>query len=318
MIKFIFYYFLLTIASFEASSHEFTPAQLEITQISERDYLVNWKFPINQVSKSKIKFPEFCSSEEDLFPKRSGKYLEEIIELNCAESLKGSTLNVSNMSFMTDVMVTIRFVNDEIFQDYITSENADLVIPSEVEYSNFSYLFMGFEHLLGGYDHILFVFGLVFLISGWFNLIKTITSFTLAHSITLALSSLGVIRLPQIATEAVIALTIIYLAYEILDKKDLRKIPWHIPFGFGLIHGFGFAGALMEIGFSGQSLFQTLLLFNVGIELAQLSLLPIIFLFIFFFTKMNLRNEFKAVSAFSIGGISSYWFLERTLNLFYA
>ena len=318
MIKFIFYYFLLTIASFEASSHEFTPAQLEITQISESDYLVNWKFPINQVSKSKIKFPEFCSSEEDLFPKRSGKYLEEIIELNCAESLKGSTLNVSNMSFMTDVMVTIRFVNDEIFQDYITSENADLVIPSEVEYSNFSYLFMGFEHLLGGYDHILFVFGLVFLISGWFNLIKTITSFTLAHSITLALSSLGVIRLPQIATEAVIALTIIYLAYEILDKKDLRKIPWHIPFGFGLIHGFGFAGALMEIGFSGQSLFQTLLLFNVGIELAQLSLLPIIFLFIFFFTKMNLRNEFKAVSAFSIGGISSYWFLERTLNLFYA
>ena len=317
MIKFIFYYFLLTIASFEASSHEFTPAQLEITQISESDYLVNWKFPINQVSKSKIKFPEFCSSEEDLFPKRSGKYLQEIIELNCSESLKGSTLNVSNMSFMTDVMVTIRFVNDEIFQDYITSENSDLVIPSEVEYSNFSYLFMGFEHLLGGYDHILFVFGLVFLISGWFNLIKTITSFTLAHSITLALSSIGVIRLPQIATEAVIALTIIYLAYEILDKKDLRKIPWHIPFGFGLIHGFGFAGALMEIGFSGQSLFQTLLLFNVGIELAQLSLLPIIFLLIFFFTKMNLRNEFKTVSAFSIGGISSYWFLERTLNLFY-
>ena len=318
MIKFIFYYFLLTIASFEASSHEFTPAQLEITQISKSDYLVNWKFPINQVSKSKIKFPEFCSSEEDLFPKRSGKYLQEIIELNCSESLKGSTLNVSNMSFMTDVMVTIRFVNDEIFQDYITSEKADLVIPSEVEYSNFSYLFMGFEHLLGGYDHILFVFGLVFLISGWFNLIKTITSFTLAHSITLALSSIGVIRLPQIATEAVIALTIIYLAYEILDKKDLRKIPWHIPFGFGLIHGFGFAGALMEIGFSGQSLFQTLLLFNVGIELAQLSLLPIIFLFIFFFTKSNLRNEFKTVSAFSIGGISSYWFLERTLNLFYA
>ena len=317
MIKFIFYYFLLTIASFEASSHEFTPAQLEVTQISESDYLVNWKFPINQVSKSKIKFPEFCSSEEDLFPKRSGKYLQEIIELNCSESLKGSTLNVSNMSFMTDVMVTIRFVNDEIFQDYITSENSDLVIPSEVEYSNFSYLFMGFEHLLGGYDHILFVFGLVFLISGWFNLIKTITSFTLAHSITLALSSIGVIRLPQIATEAVIALTIIYLAYEILDKKDLRKIPWHIPFGFGLIHGFGFAGALMEIGFSGQSLFQTLLLFNVGIELAQLSLLPIIFLLIFFFTKMNLRNEFKTVSAFSIGGISSYWFLERTLNLFY-
>ena len=111
---------------------------------------------------------------------------------------------------MTDVMVTIRFINDEVFQDYITSENTDLVVPNEVEYSNFSYLFMGFEHLLGGYDHILFVFGLVFLISGWFNLIKTITSFTVAHSITLALSSLGVVRLPQTATEAVIALTIIF------------------------------------------------------------------------------------------------------------
>ena len=165
---------MLVFASFEVNSHEFTPAQLEITQISESDYLVNWKFPLNQSSKSRINFPEFCSSEDDLFPKRSGKYLLEIIELNCAEPLKGSTLNVTNMSFMTDVMVTIRFINDEIFQDYITSENTDLVIPNEVEYSNFSYLFMGFEHLLGGYDHILFVFGLVFLISGWFNLIKTI------------------------------------------------------------------------------------------------------------------------------------------------
>ena len=152
---------MLVFASFEVNSHEFTPAQLEITQISESDYLVNWKFPLNQSSKSK----------------RSGKYLLEIIELNCAEPLKGSTLNVTNMSFMTDVMVTIRFINDEIFQDYITSENTDLVIPNEVEYSNFSYLFMGFDHLLGGYDHILFVFGLVFLISGWFNLIKTIGYF---------------------------------------------------------------------------------------------------------------------------------------------
>ena len=92
-------------------------------------------------------------------------------------------------------------LNDALFD----CENKDLVVPNEVEYSNFSYLFMGFEHLLGGYDHILFVFGLVFLISGWFNLIKTITSFTIAHSITLALSSLGVVKLPQTATEAVIA-----------------------------------------------------------------------------------------------------------------
>ena len=92
--------------SFEASSHEFTPAQLEITQISESDYLVNWKFPLNQPSKSKIKFPEFCSSEDDLFPKRSGKYLLEIIELNCSKSLKGSMLNVTNMSFMTCLLYT--------------------------------------------------------------------------------------------------------------------------------------------------------------------------------------------------------------------
>ena len=119
-------------ASFEVSSHEFTPAQLEITQISESDYLVNWKFPLNQSSKSRINFPEFCSSEDDLFPKRSGKYLLEIIELNCSEPLKGSTLNVTNMSFMTDVMVTIRFINDEIFQDYITSENTDLVIQMKL------------------------------------------------------------------------------------------------------------------------------------------------------------------------------------------
>ena len=114
MSKLVLYSLLIVFASFEVSSHEFTPAQLEITQISESDYLVNWKFPLNQSTKSRINFPEFCSFEDDLFPKRSGKYLLEIIELNCTQSLKGSTLNVTNMSFMTDVMVTIRFINDEV------------------------------------------------------------------------------------------------------------------------------------------------------------------------------------------------------------
>ena len=117
MSKLVLYFFLLVVASFEVSSHEFTPAQLEITQISESDYLVNWKFPLNQSTKSRINFPAFCLSEDDLFPKRSGKYLLEIIELNCTQSLKGSTLNVTNMSVMTDVMVTIRVINDEVFQE---------------------------------------------------------------------------------------------------------------------------------------------------------------------------------------------------------
>ena len=138
-----------------------------------------------------------------------------------------------------------------------------------------AYLYLGVGHLFDGLDHILFIFGLLFCISGLVNIIKTITAFTVAHSITLGLSVYELIYLPQGTVEALIALTIVYLALEINDSDKQLKTPWLMAFSFGLLHGLGFAGALSDIGIANNQMLLSLLFFNVGIELAQIALIPI-------------------------------------------
>ena len=141
-----------------------------------------------------------------------------------------------------------------------------------------AYLWLGIEHLVFGIDHVLFVIGLVYLIPSRWALLKTVTAFTLAHSITLALSVLEVVRVPQGPVEAVIALSIVFLARELLLPAEQRshltgKRPWIMALLFGLLHGFGFAGALADIGLPRDQLATALLLFNVGIEVGQLMII---------------------------------------------
>ena len=164
----------------------------------------------------------------------------------------------------------------------------EIIIPENKQVYPTGYFYLGVEHLLGGIDHIVFVLGLIFLISGFIPLLKTITAFTLAHSITLAISVMGIFKLPSASTEALIALTIIYLAYELTKAESEIKRPWLMAFGFGLLHGFGFAGALSEIGISNDQLFLSLLFFNIGIEIGQLMVIPIVGIIIFFLNKICL------------------------------
>ena len=162
---------------------------------------------------------------------------------------------------------------------------------------------------------MLFVFGLLFLVSGTINLIKTITAFTLAHSITLALSVLGIVSVPQASTEAFIALTIIYLALEVGDKEKYDSTPWLIAFGFGLLHGLGFAGALTEIGINNENLLLSLLFFNVGIEVGQLMVLPLFGVVIYLLKLEKIKIEVNAFASYFIGGLGSYWLIERVLSI---
>ena len=137
-------------------------------------------------------------------------------------------------------------------------------------------------------------------------MLKTITAFTLAHSITLAISVMGIFKLPSASTEALIALTIIYLAYELTKAESEIKRPWLMAFGFGLLHGFGFAGALSEIGISNDQLFLSLLFFNIGIEIGQLMVIPIVGIIIFFLNKIELKNLFRNFVTYGIGGIGLF------------
>ena len=145
----------------------------------------------------------------------------------------------------------------------------------------FHYLNLGIFQLFDGLVHILFIFGFLVCITGFINILKTSTAFTIAHSITLGLTVFDIISLPQCTVEAVIALTIVYLALEVSKSNKSYKTPWLMAFGFGLLHGLGFAGALMDIGIANNQMFLSLVFFNLGIELAQLALIPIPLLMIY-------------------------------------
>ena len=191
----------------------------------------------------------------------------------------------------------------------------EIVIPKDKQIYPTGYFYLGVEHLLGGVDHVVFVLGLIFLISGFVPLLKTVTAFTLAHSITLAISVLGVFKLPSASTEALIALTIIYLAFELTKTESQIKRPWLMAFGFGLLHGFGFAGALSEIGIANDQLFLSLLFFNIGIEIGQLMIIPLVGLIIYVLNFINLKNQFRTLITYGIGGMGVFWFITRIWSI---
>ncbi len=314
MIKKIFLFVLLiSIANLE--SHEFNPAHLIINQNNdEGTYDATWMYPVKNVGKkAKVIFPGVCISEVS-DPYVQGKYYIEEIVLNCSESIKGKFLEIIDLGVFTDALVTINF-QDDTFEGLVNSQRNKLDIPIKEQYYPTTYLYLGINHLFDGLDHILFIFGLIFCISGLGNIIKTITAFTAAHSITLALSIYDLIYLPQGTVEALIALTIIYLALEINESDRQFKTPWLMAFSFGLLHGLGFAGALSDIGIANNQMLLSLLFFNVGIEIAQIALIPIPLLIIYLSTKINIQNYSQIAASLVIGGMGGYWFIDRVIGI---
>ena len=297
-------------------SHEFNPAHLVINEVDDvnNHYEATWMYPFKNIGRrAEINFPDECTVEYgDLY--YQGKYINEKINLDCSNSLKGLKLEIINLSVLTDALITINFLNDT-FEGLVNVQNNIIDIPLEIQYYPSSYLNLGISHLFDGLDHILFIFGLLFCITGFTNIIKTITAFTIAHSITLGLTIFDIIKLPQGTVEALIALTIVYLATEILRKEDKVKSPWITAFCFGLLHGLGFASALMDIGFSNNNILYSLLFFNIGIELAQIALIPIPLILIYMATKFNNLNNLKVVASLSIGGLGFYWFIDRVIGI---
>jgi len=184
------------------------------------------------------------------------------------------------------------------------------------------YLLLGGEHIMFGADHLLFVLGLLLLLQGFWRLLKTITAFTIAHSITLACAALGIFPVPGAPIEVLIALSIVFLAREILMAQQgkitlVHKKPWIVAFAFGLIHGFGFASALGELGLSDADIPLALLFFNVGVELGQVAFICALLTLHFAFTKYfkPLWPSLQRGLAYGLGGIASYWFIERIPSL---
>ena len=299
------------------SAHEFNPAHLVVDEVAENEYQINWMYPIKNIGqRAEIIFPEACSSEAQS-PYQQGKYLVEKIDLICSKSLKGQTIEVTNLSVLTDALVTITDRNNDVFEGLMNLQEPKLLVPIKKQSLPSSYLNLGIDHLISGPDHILFILGLMFLVSGILNMIKTITAFTVAHSITLGLSVLDLISLPRATVEAVIALTIVFLAIEISENKRYKSTPWLIAFGFGLLHGLGFANALTEIGIANEQLLFSLLFFNLGIEAGQLLMIPIFGVLIWLAYKFNKYNQSATCVSYVLGIMGFFWFINRTIGIIY-
>ena len=315
MLQNIKIFILLTLFPFFVFAHEFNPAHLVVNEVETNTYEAEWMYPVKNIgARGEVIFPDTCLRKNTEIEK-NGRYLIESFTLICEGTLKGQTINVTSLSVLTDALITVTHLDVSTFEGLINSKNPTIEIPLKKQIYPTGYFRLGVDHLLDGSDHIIFIFGLLFLVSNLIVAIKTITAFTVAHSITLGLSVFGLISLPQATVEAMIALTIIYLAYEISYQKKYRSTPWLIAFGFGLLHGLGFANVLNGIGIANEQLVMSLLFFNLGIEAGQLLLIPVFAFLLWGASKIKLNQAFTAFSYLIIGSLGSYWFIDRVAEI---
>ena len=306
-------------------AHEVRPAYLEINATGENEYSVIWKQPLLNGRPLSLQpdFPSDCARSSTRIEALGTEALIERIELQCASSLKGRIVGVSGLTkTLTDVLVRAQLGNG-ITTTLLRPESPTTKLGTGRSAPLASYLRLGIEHLLFGIDHVLFVIGLMFFLDRIGPLVKTITSFTVAHSLTLGISAIGLVRIPQAPIEAVIALSILFLATEKLrgttDTLVARRT-WLIAFIFGLLHGFGFAGALNDIGLPRENLLLALLLFNLGVELGQLVVVGAALLVAHATSRWfspTPRMVWQA-PVYGMGAIASFWFVSRTASIVFA
>jgi hydrogenase/urease accessory protein HupE len=313
---------LLVWLAFPVHAHEVRPAFLQITELEPGHFEVIWKQPTLADRRLPIDpvLPDGCASSAEAYPEHTGSALIQRWETSC--DLRSGTLAIQGLSAtLTDVMVRISYLDGDVLSRLLRpSEPAlDLADPTP---GTGGYFALGVEHLLLGIDHILFVIGLVLFIRSPWMLVKTVTAFTVAHSITLALSVVGLVTLPSGPVEAVIALSILYLARELMLPETARSpltraAPWLMAFAFGLLHGFGFAGALTDIGLPREQLAASLLLFNLGIEAGQLLIVAALLIGAWLTRRLLGKDTWRLRQAFTVamGCAAAFWTIDRVVAL---
>jgi hypothetical protein len=268
--------------------------------------------------------PEFSGDSKMLAPalmRDGGGAAIQTWKFQAQEPVRGQTLRIRGLEqTMTDTLARIEFIDGSNWLQRLTPQTPVATIP--LRPSSWSivsqYLGLGFEHILFGIDHLLFVLALLLIVDGRWLLLKTVTAFTLAHSITLAFATMGVARLPSAPVEAVIALSIVFVASEILrdgigERGLTARAPWLFAFIFGLLHGFGFAGALAEVGLPDGHIPTALLFFNIGVELGQLAFIVIVLAAGAAIRRFSARLPRWALlfPPYAIGGTATFWLIER-------
>ena len=307
-----------------ARADEFRPALLEITEQEAGWYAVTWKTPLRGGRPIALA-PVLPDSLEQMGPVSTRTTRDDLIQQSSWKSepgaLIGGTISIDGLTAIPiDVILQIDLADGSEHSSILRPASPEFVVPERSTQWQVaaSYWKIGTIHILEGFDHLLFVFALLLIIPNLWMLVKTITAFTLAHSVTLALATLGVVNMPGAPTEAVIALSILFLAVEIVHARQgketfTEKRPWAVALAFGLVHGLGFAGALSEVGLPQQDIPLALLMFNVGVETGQLLFVGVMVLCIGIIKRLPVRwpAESWRLAPYAIGTVAAFWTIQR-------
>jgi hydrogenase/urease accessory protein HupE len=306
------------------TAHESRPAYLQLVEMQSGHYEVLWKRPQqgDLTLGLHVLWPADC---RDVAPSASqtvpGARIERWLFDCGASGLIGQRITINGLAgTFTDVLVRVEFSNGRDQTNLLSPASPSMEIRGRRPGTEIAaeYFIMGVKHILLGIDHLLFVLGLVLIVRSTQPLVKTITAFTISHSITLALATLGFAHVPQAPVEAVIALSILFLASELARQNRgesglTARCPWLIAFSFGLLHGFGFAGALAEVGLPETDIPLALLLFNLGVEAGQLLFVAAVLALLWWGRRLaaSAPRWLQDAPAYAIGSLAAFWLIVR-------
>ena len=306
-----------------AMAHELRPAYLDMRETATNEFAVLWKVPALDDLRLGlyVRLPDVCKAKtETVRTIQDGAYFERW-SVACPNGLKGQEIVIDGLrSTVTDALARIEYRDGTKQIARFTPEKPTLLVASGqsgLEVAE-TYFLLGVDHILTGFDHLLFVLALMLLIHDRWMLVKTVTAFTIAHSITLAGATLGYISLPQKPVEATIALSIAFVASELVkarsgERRLSEDYPWIVAFVFGLLHGFGFAGALKETGLPQTDISLALLTFNLGVEAGQLTFIAaalVVFRAASILVTVPIAPA-RLSAAYLIGTTSMVWLVAR-------
>ncbi|HVR99775.1 MAG TPA: HupE/UreJ family protein [Thermoanaerobaculia bacterium] len=314
-------------AGVPARAHQFAPALLEVEEVSADEAAVRWKQPAVRVQGSQLRpvLPVECEGIGDPEVQKEGTGIRARWRMRCPGGLTGKAVGVEGIAgSQADVLLRVTLRDGRTIRHVLKAETPSFTIDADGSRTGVvrDYATLGVEHILLGWDHLLFVLALVLLVGWGRSLVWTITSFTAGHSVTLALASLGVVHVPQAPIEAAIALSIYFLAIELVNARKggrtlTQRAPWAVAAGFGLLHGLGFASALAEVGLPTAEIPLALFSFNLGIELGQLAFVGAVLLAAAALRRLPVAwpRWATAVLPYGIGTMAIFWFLQRAVSL---
>ncbi len=307
-----------------ARAHELRPAYLELRQQGPDVYDVLWKVPGRADGMRLALYVQFPADCRDLTERRgvlvNNAYAERW-RVQRAGGLDGCTITIDGLSAtFTDALVRIERLDGTSQVTRLTSSSTSFVVERAPQRRQIAatYFKLGVEHILTGVDHLLFVLALIIITKGGWKLVKTVTAFTVSHCATLSLAALGVVHVPQRPVEAVIALSIVFVASEALRLRQGRvgitaRAPWVVAFTFGLLHGLGFAGALSEVGLPQSHIPTALLFFSGGVEAGHFAFIGAVLGLVALLrpARRFVPRWAAQVPPYAIGAVATFWLMQR-------